>query len=293
MRLRSGMVGIVFRSMLYCHMDAKADKIKASVGILTLNSAKNIGRALESVADFDDMYICDGNSTDDTQELARSFGARVVKQVDTDEPNQRVTDFGAARTKCVNAAKYDWYFRLDSDEYLSPDAIEAVREIVASPNPPFRVYKINRKYVWRGNVIDDMITYPNRQIRFFRRDATEGYTKITHERLVVKPGENIGFMRGTMYVPMEDTAEEFDSFRLMRALDWDRRHYEHSMSLRKWFFAVLHTSATIALFSLRFLRVHLISRGNKLPVSYEIWRFKYLIMTTWLATKVTFARLFR
>ena len=60
-------------------------KIPASVGILTLNSAKEIPRAFESIKDFDDIYICDGNSTDGTQDIARSFGARIVKQFDTDE----------------------------------------------------------------------------------------------------------------------------------------------------------------------------------------------------------------
>src|SRR4051812_17912281 len=124
-------------------------KIPVSIGILTLNSAANLPRALDSVKDFSDVYICDGNSIDGTQEIARAHGARVVKQVETDEPNQRVTDFGAARTKCVKAAREQWYLRLDSDEYLSPEAVEEVRSIVANRNPLYRAYKIPRKYVWR------------------------------------------------------------------------------------------------------------------------------------------------
>src|SRR3989344_597367 len=205
--------------------------IPASVGILTLNSAKDLARALLSVAPFADKYICDGNSTDGTQEIARSHGARIVKQIDTDEPEQKVTDFGAVRTTCLNAAEYDWYLRLDSDEYLSPEAVEEIRSIVSDPNPPFKVYKIPRKYVWQGKVIDDTITYPNRQIRFFKRSATHGYTKITHERLVVPQDEPVGLMRGTMLVPLPEGYDEFDTSRLRRALDWDRRHYEADMTL--------------------------------------------------------------
>jgi len=265
--------------------------IGASVGILTLNNAESLARALTSVASFSDKYICDGNSTDDTQDIARTHGARVVKQFDTDKPNEKITDFGTARTKCLNAAKEKWYLRLDSDEYMSPEAIEEIRKIIAEPQPQHRVYKIPRKYVWRGKVIDDTITYPNRQIRFFHRDAVDGYIKITHERLVVKSGEPIGLMRGVMCVPMPDSFAEFDASRTARALSWDRRQYEASMSLTSWAWALIHTCATIALFAVRLARVRFISRGNKLPLRYELWRFTYLIRTLWLATKITFRKL--
>ena len=268
-------------------------RIPASVGILTLNSARHLARALTSVELFADTYICDGNSTDGTQETARAHGARVVQQVDTDEPEQKVTDFGAARTKCLNAAQYDWYVRLDSDEYLSHEAVEEIRSIVLDPHPAFRVYKMPRKYVWQGKVIDDTITYPNRQIRFFKRSATLGYTKIAHERIVLRPGEPVGLMRGTMLVPLPESYDEFDGGRLKRALDWDRRHYEASMTFRSWLWAVIHTGATLALFTLRFARVRFISRGNTLPIRHELWRFKYLLMTLWLATSVTWRKLLR
>ncbi len=276
--------------MLYAM--GQTEKIRASIGILTLNSAHDLPRALESVAAFSDKFICDGNSTDGTQDIARAHGARITKQVETDEPHQKITDFGVARTTCVNASLEDWHFRLDSDEFLSPEAIEEIRAIVADPNPPYRIYKIPRKYIWQGKIIDDTITYPNRQIRLFRRDAIGGYTKMTHERVVIHPGEPVGIMKNVMYVPMFDTYQDFDGKRLQRALDWDRRHYHASITPRKWIYAVFHTSAQLVLFTIRFLRVRLISRGNKLPVSYELWRFKYLIVTTWLATRVMFLKLF-
>lgn len=273
-------------------MDATGQKIPASVGILTLNSAENLDRALKSVSAFSDVYICDGNSTDATHEIAQAHGARIVKQVDTDEPNQRVTDFGAARTCCLNAAQEEWYIRLDSDEYLSPEVVEELRSIIARNLPQPSIFKIPRKYVWRGVVIDDTITYPNRQIRVFRRDAVGGYTKITHEKVVVLPGQTIGLLTNPMYVPLPDSAVEFDAGRTNRALDWDRRHYEATMTLKKWLWAVLFTSATIALFTIRLIRVRLISRGNKLPFQYEWWRYEYQFRTLWLATRITFKKIF-
>jgi glycosyltransferase involved in cell wall biosynthesis len=266
-------------------------KIPASVGILTLNSAKELPKTLASVAAFDDVFICDGNSTDGTQDIARAHGARVVKQVDTDEPHQKITDFGAARTKCISSSKHSWHVRVDSDEYLSPEVVEEIRNIVAQ-NPRTRIYKIPRKYVWRGNVINDTITYPNRQMRFYHLDAVTGYTKITHERLAVKAGEQIGILKEPMYVPMPDRFEDFETSRTDRALDWDRRHYEATITLSRWVRATFHTLATLALFSLRMIRVRIFSRGHKFPLSYELWRFRYLSRTLLLATRILLKKSF-
>ena len=264
------------------------EKIRASVGILTLNCKDVLPRALESVKDLTDVFICDGNSTDGTLDVARQHGARIVKQFDTSEPNQKITDFGAARTKCVNASLEAWHLRLDSDEYISPDLAREIARIVSDPKSPARVYKVPRKYVWRGNIIDDTITYPNYQMRFFQRDAIEGYAKITHERVVVRPGERIERLPAgaVMYVPLPDTYEAFDANRLSRALEWDRRQYEKTLTPRKWAWALVHSMALLTLYTLRLVRVRVWSRGNKLPLSFELWRFKYLIAANALATPV-------
>jgi (heptosyl)LPS beta-1,4-glucosyltransferase len=274
-------------------MASSKEKIKVSVGILTLNSAKELPKTLETLKRFDDVYICDGNSIDGTQDIARSFGARVTKQKETDEPNQRITNFGEARTTCLLAGKYDWHVRVDSDEYLSPEVVEEIAKIVDNPNPPHLIYKMPRKYVWRGNVIDDTITYPNRQIRFFNRKAVPRYTKITHEKVFINHGYDVGFLKGVMYVPLADTYAAWDTRTLKRALDWDRRQYEAFMTPYKWAEAVLHTGALLTLYVFRFLRVRLISRGNKFPISYELWRFKYQILALGLATKIFFGKLIK
>jgi len=60
-------------------------KIPASVGILTLNSGKTLRRALNSLTDFAEIIVCDGNSTDDTLEIAREYGAKIIRQYDSDD----------------------------------------------------------------------------------------------------------------------------------------------------------------------------------------------------------------
>jgi glycosyltransferase involved in cell wall biosynthesis len=269
-----------------------SDKIKASVGILTLNSEKELPRTLESLGRFEDVYICDGNSTDRTQDIARSYGARITKQFDTDEPNQRITSFGEARTRCLNQGKYEWHVRVDSDEYLSPEVVEEIAAIISSNNGEHLVYKMPRKYVWHNTVIDDTITYPNQQMRFFNRKAAPRFEKITHERLYVIPGTSIGFLQNPMLVPIADSYVEHDKQKTRRALNWDKLQYEKHMTLETWLGATMHTAALLTLYTLREIRVRFISKGNKFPFSYEWWRFKYQILTWLLATVTLFKKTF-
>ena len=49
-----------------------------SVVINTYNAEKHLARALDSVSGFDEVVICDMESTDATVEIAHSRGCRVV-----------------------------------------------------------------------------------------------------------------------------------------------------------------------------------------------------------------------
>ena len=52
-----------------------------SVAIITLNEADNLRRTLDSVRFADEIVLVDSGSTDDTIEIARSFGAKVFSEV--------------------------------------------------------------------------------------------------------------------------------------------------------------------------------------------------------------------
>ena len=270
----------------------KLEKIPASVGILTLNSTDRLTECIRSVKAFDDVYICDGNSTDGTQDLAKSLGTRVTKQFDNELPNQRITHFAEACNRAMSFAKHKWYLRLDTDERMSEEVVEEIRKVVADPDQTVRVWKIPRAYLWRGTVIEHAMTYPNNQIRFYHRDAVPKWVKISHEKPIVKEGENIGLLQNPMLVWVADTYEEWDKSRFKRAMTWDRLHFEATMTPRAWAWALVHSLAFMLRFGWRLLRIQLFARGTKLPISYELWRFKYLIAANVLATRIMLKKLF-
>ena len=55
------------------------EKNKISVVINTYNAEQHLEEVLESVKDFDEILICDMESTDHTLEIAQRYGCRIVK----------------------------------------------------------------------------------------------------------------------------------------------------------------------------------------------------------------------
>ena len=108
-----------------------AHKIYCSVEILTLNSEKTLERCLESVKDFAEIIVLDGNSTDNTRDIAARYGAKIYPQYDTDERAVRITNFADIRNKGFRRATCDWFMFIDSDEYLSPELAREIREVVS------------------------------------------------------------------------------------------------------------------------------------------------------------------
>lgn len=167
-----------------------AEKIPCSVPILTLNCTPALERMLPVLVPvIEDVYILDGNSTDDTQAYAQSLGVRIEKQFDTDEPNQRITDFYAMRMRLWSKAKTDWLFLLDADEIPTPELIERVREIVADNNPMV-VHRFRRiARLPDGRIVKHAFFYPDLYIRLFNtRSGATLAKRAVHERFVLPEG---------------------------------------------------------------------------------------------------------
>ncbi len=87
---------------------------RPSVGLAMIvkNEAENLPRIFESIKDcFDEVYITDTGSTDNTVELAKSLGAK-VSHFDW------INDFSAARNFCFDQVKTDYAVWLDGDDVL-------------------------------------------------------------------------------------------------------------------------------------------------------------------------------
>jgi len=84
-----------------------------SLVVITHNEASNIARCLDSVPFAADKLVVDSGSEDETVDIAKAHGARVV--------HQPWLGFGPQRTFADTQAAHDWILVLDADEFLSPE----------------------------------------------------------------------------------------------------------------------------------------------------------------------------
>ncbi|MGC6482776.1 MAG: glycosyltransferase [Synechococcus sp.] len=99
-----------------------------SLNMIVRDEAERIETCLASVRDLvDEMVVVDTGSRDDTVERAQAAGARVEK-------HSWPGDFAPARNAALELVRGDWVLVLDADEQLIPEAIPALKELMAQPD---------------------------------------------------------------------------------------------------------------------------------------------------------------
>lgn len=184
--------------------------IRCSVGILTYNSEKTLHRTLESVKDFSDVIISDGGSTDTTLNIAHEYNCKIIEQeaklYPSGDAEHPIKDFALERNGLLAAATEDWFFWLDSDEYISKELHDEVEVVCNQNNPKFHAYEI--RIVHQSP--DATTTYKTlkqvHQIRFFNKITGGKFERKIHEKFKYdKSVYNTGRLKGAWFVPTSKT----------------------------------------------------------------------------------------
>ena len=98
--------------------------MKISACVIVKNEAENLPRWLSSMRSFaDEMIVVDTGSTDQSVEVARAGGARVLHF-------DWINDFSAAKNFALDAATGDWIVFPDADEYFTEESNPRVRPLL-------------------------------------------------------------------------------------------------------------------------------------------------------------------
>ncbi len=137
-----------------------------SVVINTYNAEKHLAQVLESVKSFDEVVVCDMESTDSTIEIAKKYGCRI-----TTFPKGNITIVEPARNFAISQATHEWVLVVDADEVITPQLREYLYKITQQPNCPTGLF-ISRHNMFLGEYVNSRLTH-DFQLRFMKRDKVD------------------------------------------------------------------------------------------------------------------------
>lgn len=132
-----------------------------SVVVATSNSAKYLGRCLTSVKNIaDEIIVFDLSSTDDTLEIAKNFGAKIIIHPHVDYGDK-------IRDQSIRHAKSKWVLLLDHDEAITKELSGQIHNLVKRED--VSAFNIPRKNIFFGHWIAHTNFWPDRHIRLFQK----------------------------------------------------------------------------------------------------------------------------
>jgi glycosyltransferase involved in cell wall biosynthesis len=149
--------------------------LNLSVGIITFNEEKRIGRTLEAIKDIaDEVVVVDSGSTDGTEEICRKYGAKFYPE--------SWKGYGLQKNSVIDKCTKDWILLIDADEVVSESLKERILQIVKANEKA--VYEINFTSVCFGKKIKHGGWSGSYRIRLFSKESGKYNDNMVHEEFI-------------------------------------------------------------------------------------------------------------
>lgn len=124
-----------------------SEPIPASVIVMTRNEERNLAKCLESVREFDEVFVVDSASEDRTREIAAEHGATVVEFA----WNGR---YPKKKQWCLEHLpfRHDWVLYVDADEEATPELVAELRRVFER-GPTHAAYFARFAYTFLGRTL--------------------------------------------------------------------------------------------------------------------------------------------
>ena len=137
-----------------------------SVVINTYNAELHLEKVLDAVKDFDEIVVCDMESTDSTLAIAKKHGCRI-----TTFPKGNITIVEPARNFAIQQATHEWVLVVDADEVITPQLREYLYKRSSEPDCPTGLF-IPRQNMYLGKYENSKSAH-DYQLRFMKRDKVD------------------------------------------------------------------------------------------------------------------------
>ena len=141
--------------------------------IIAKNAEATLKATLDSLQNFEDVVLYSNNSTDKTDEIAKSYSN--VNLVIGD-----FLGFGQTKNRAATYSKNNWVLSLDADEVLSSEFVTALSKLDLNDT---RLYSITRENYYKKRVVKhcwgkDII------VRVYNKTKTAFTDKKVHESII-------------------------------------------------------------------------------------------------------------
>ncbi len=163
-----------------------------SVFIICKNEVDRIGATIRAVRDLtDDLVVVDSGSTDGTQALAESLGARVL--------HNPWPGYGPQKRFAEEQCRHVWLLNLDADEVVPADLAGRIRALFAAGEPSRPAWRIGIAEIFPGERRPHPLAYTLTPVRLYRRDRGRYSPSPVHDRVELEPGVEPGRLPGVIH----------------------------------------------------------------------------------------------
>lgn len=140
-----------------------ARSVPVSVVVPVKNESANIRPCLEHLVWAREIFVVDSASTDDTCEIAKATGAKVV-QFGWNGQYPKKKNWAIGNLPFAS----EWILIVDADEHIVPELAREIADAVNSPGDRVGFY-INRKFMFLGDWLRHCGYYPSWNLRLIKR----------------------------------------------------------------------------------------------------------------------------
>ncbi len=209
------------------------NQYRISAVINTYNASAQLPMVLESLQGFDEIVVCDMESTDDTCGIARRYGARIVTF-----PKGNYNICEPARNFAIHSASNPWVLVVDADEVVPDTLREYLYSYVRRPDCADAL-SVPFASMFMGRFTS---TTPERHVRFMKQEKAE-WPPLVHVPVRIDGRtESVPARKELMIQHFDDPTLARRIEKMNRYSDnevekrLDRRYSTLSLLMRPWWF---------------------------------------------------------
>ncbi len=152
------------------------ERLPLSLVVITRDAADAIAACLASANFAAETLVVDSGSRDDTVEIAKAMGARVM--------HHGWEGFGPQKRFAVAQAAHEWVLCVDADERVSRKLAASIAALFGAGAPPGPAYALARRNRFLGRWLAHGEGYPDWNVRLFDRRRARWTDDPVHEHVV-------------------------------------------------------------------------------------------------------------